>query len=324
MIGTGIGPFVSPECDEDADCADGQWCNRAQCAERGFARIDRWYGAFGRQEWRGAGADEKPWVAQIAQEIEIQTTEVRQRDWARVMDGFPSHFEYCGLDCPVENVSFNSVLEYANRLSASAGLTACYVFPEECTGNAANGTLLCDQPVALEAGVGSPYGCEGYRLPTEVEWEVVARNLEGPSGQFAEVTEIDCDVADPVLRQVAFYCDNSVASYAGCERLPTAPHGTPDCRGPRPVATLEPNLFGTYDMLGNVAEWVWDGYGELVGLPGYATSRNRAVNPAGAGPWMERGGSYADLPADTTVSSRRRVDSAAGSPTRGFRRARTL
>ena len=74
----------------------------------------------------------------ISRAFYMQTTEVTQGQWRRVMGNNPSYFKDCGDDCPVEQVSWNDVQEFIRKLNG------------------------------LE-------GTDKYRLPTEAEWEYAAR-----------------------------------------------------------------------------------------------------------------------------------------------------
>ena len=67
----------------------------------------------------------------LSQAFEIQSTEVTQGQFADRMGYNPSHFHACGLDCPVETVTWHEAAAYCNALSAAAGLASCYT----CSGS---------------------------------------------------------------------------------------------------------------------------------------------------------------------------------------------
>lgn len=100
----------------------------------------------------------------------IQSTEVTQGQWEAVMGSNPSHFSSCGSDCPVENVSWDEVQEFINKLN--------------------------------QKGEGT------YMLPTEAQWEYAAR--AGSSSAFAngKITETESGY-DPNLDAMGWYSYNS-------------------------------------------------------------------------------------------------------------------
>ncbi len=100
------------------------------------------------------------------------------------------------------------------------------------------------------------WNANGYRMPTEAEWEYACR--AGSTTAFAngEITNELCD--DPVLDLIARYCGND-------------PHPNYETR------TKIPNDWGLYDMHGNAGEHVWDRYGPY----GTGTFESPDIDPTG-------------------------------------------
>ncbi len=175
---------------------------------------------------------------------------------------------------PVINVSWYDAVEYCNWLSARHGLTPYYTVDK--TRKDPNNNNTSDD---LKWTVTPRLGVNGYRLPTEAEWEYAAReNGEWVRFGFGK------DIADP--REINF---NGSAAYekpysvAGEYRKRTVPVGSLN----------SPSLLGLHDMHGNVWEWCWDWYGP------YSASGSAQDNPQGAGKGsyrVRRGGSWSHIP----------------------------
>lgn len=187
----------------------------------------------------------------------IQTTEVTQRQWEQVMGDNPSFHTECGEDCPVEGITWYEAAEFCNRLSDREGLTPAYSISGD--------EVTWDQ------------SANGYRLPTEAEWEH-ASILVLDAGITVDPNR--CDV-DPNLDPIAWYCGN-----AGGTTHPVARKDNTGIAGKG------------YDTLGNVWEWCWDWYAQYsVDDPNTAiTDPMGPASPSSTRIKVIRGGGAYDLP----------------------------
>ena len=263
--------------------------------------------------WRRA--DERQHVVQIRRPFAIGTTEVSQGLWEHVTGDNPAasrayppdyrRFESLarsggdldlppladcsdsrvGPDLPVICVTWHDALAFANRLSQMEELTPAY---------AADGTWDPD--------------ADGYRLPTEAEWEYAAR--AGAQHRFSgtDDPEAVCEFGNVATRATKrrhharitwkpFECEEDAELLA-------------------PVTSSAPNGRGLHQMSGNAAEWVFDAYGDY---------------PDGADPVrlvggtrVLRGGDWSSGPKQARVSARGKAASDRVLPTAGLRLARTL
>lgn len=208
----------------------------------------------------GGRANERPQrEVTISRPFRMSTTEVTLGLWIDVMGRAPDPLDgRAGLpcadaSCPVTNLTRWSVLHFANRLSDRAGLDRCYDLLGCDGGDFAAGRANCVD-VGVRSPSGSPLDCDGFRLPTEAEWEYAAR--AGTQG----------------------------ATYGPLPDIARYGQAGP----PEPVAGRAPNAFGLYDMIGNVWERVWD---DLVGYGAEPVSD--PVSPANPAQEVTRGCGWA-------------------------------
>ncbi|QQO07791.1 formylglycine-generating enzyme family protein [Breznakiella homolactica] len=171
--------------------------------------------------------------------------QVTQEDYEALMGNNPSWIKGQGL--PVEQVTWLEAVQYCNALSVQEGLVPAYTV---------NGSSITWNREA-----------NGYRLPTEAEWEYACR--AGTVSAYSTGSSIT----------------KTQANYEG--------------RTTTPPGSFAPNPWGLYDMHGNVWEWVWDWYGPYT--PGSRT------NPGGSDSGTDRvmrGGSWAYKIEDTRSARR--------------------
>jgi formylglycine-generating enzyme required for sulfatase activity len=253
-------------------------------------------------------SDETQHHVTLTHKFEIQSTEVTQGQFKALMGYNPSKFPSCGINCPVEGVSWHTAAAYCNALSKKRSITPCYL----CSGAGAN--VVCQETTATQ-GKGI-YSCLGFRLPTEAEWEYSYR--AGTSTAFYSGGITNCSSADANADKIGWYTYNSKVQYSGCSDLSNA--GGDKCSGPHPGGKKGPNIWGLHDMAGNVHEWCHDNYQKALGT---SATTDPVGSTSGLGR-VVRGGSWHRPPGFVRAADRYTYMPTGQSSFLGFRCVRTL
>lgn len=187
--------------------------------------------------------------------------EVTQDEWREVMADNPSELKGDGRR-PVEQVDWFDALDYCNRRSLKELLRPAYVVTDS--------TVSWD----LEA--------DGYRLPTEAEWEYACRAGSVTAFSGGHLTQPACAPVDPVLSRVGWYCGNSREASRAPRLDETG--AQPPSEFTRPARQKLANTWGLFDMHGNVSEWCWDWLGN------YPDSATDPIGPPAGAYRVVRGG----------------------------------
>ncbi len=188
--------------------------------------------------------------------FELGKYEVTQAQWELIMgNGAPQPYWNNHPENPMEQASFYDYAVFCNRLSIQSNLMPCYYADEQFYS-------VYDQLVDDSLGVVEIFWnpqANGYRLPTEAEWEFAARG--GNAATFQTLYSGSND-----LESVAWHTGNN------------PPWGS------KAIGAKLPNALGIYDLSGNVWEWIWDVYYSYSYYPNCSPTDRRCM----------RSGDYSD------------------------------
>ncbi len=203
----------------------------------------------------------------LTRRFALAAGEITQIEWWDIFHNNPAYYQdYYGDDhwqFPVDSVTWYDTLVYCNRRSIREGRRPCYY-------SDAAYTLVYDgtPPVGVPSTIYWDQSANGFRLPTEAEWEFACRS--GTTTAFNSGAAITSCTEDAAIDSLAWYYYNASEH----------PHSTGGKSG---------NQTGLHDMHGNIWEHVWDGF-----VPFSPDPVTDPGNPVGGGATERvlRGGSF--------------------------------
>ncbi len=251
--------FMTSACGKDSnsinsgnETGSSSWVEEKQSADQtksadvpeGFVKIQGGTFQMGSPETEAWRSDDETAHPVTVSDFYMGVYEVTQKEYQEVTKNNPSNFK--GDDLPVESLTWYEAVAYCNARSEKEGLEKAYTIDgKNITWNRS---------------------ADGYRLPTEAEWEYACR--AGTKTPFNTETSISPEESNyfghyPYLIEENYFSQEKLDTEPGEYRETTVA-----------VNHFSPNQWGLYNMHGNVGEWCWDYYG--------AYADGEQTDPAGA------------------------------------------
>ena len=220
-------------------------------------------------------------------DLEVSKYHVTNKLWNRIMKNTS------GDMLPVVYISYWNALEFCNKLSEKYGFKPVYEI--NYNNNKRSIKILELDGKKVDPGKADFSNTEGFRLPTEVEWEWFARG-----------------------GKVAIQNNTFDYEYSGSNNVDEVAVYNGNTKQAKSVGTKKSNQLGLYDCSGNAWEWCYDTCeGNVYTENGFIYDESEVLR-------VLRGGSWWHIAFDCTVSSRGWMCASYASGSYGFRVVRTL